>query len=139
MMIYQNYIKSRSHLFLHCRNCDGLFLYEGILKNPNISNVKCNHCRSYYISTSNPRFLTDEVTISRFVIAVVQKEESMLNALALLQKHKNGMSKKELEGKGFRMKYVHQLMHVGLVRQTTNSSFHITGRGFKVLEACKRY
>jgi predicted transcriptional regulator len=66
----------------------------------------------------------------------------MQNALALLQKHKNGMSRKELEGildsKEFRMKNIHQLIHMGLVRQT-DSSYYITGKGSRVLEACRRY
>ena len=44
---FQDRIEIESHLYVHCRKCKGVFLYEGHQRNSATSPVGCPHCGYY--------------------------------------------------------------------------------------------
>lgn len=136
------YIRIRSHLYFHCRNCNGIFLYEGKSKNYEFAVIDCFHCRHrFQLEILLVNECDNARAISRFA-AIVQQEEPLEKMLMIVRKHKNGINKRKLvmtlTKRGYREKVIGQLMYLGLIAETNDggSYYSITEKGCKVLVAC---
>lgn len=133
------YIEIQSHLYLHCPNCDGIFLWEGPSGNPPPFSKNCPYCEQKFELADS---YEDNGVITRFA-AVIEKEEPMKKILKIVQKNKNGISGIKLERMlnkwGYREKVIHQLIYLGLIAEAIDgvSHYYITENGRRVLEICK--
>ncbi len=136
------YIRIRSHLYFHCRNCNGIFLYKGKSKNHGFRVIDCFHCRyRIQLEISLVNECDNARTVWKFA-AIVQKEEPMEKMLMIVRKHKNGVNKRKLVTilmkRGYREKVIGQLTYLGLIAESNDggSFYSITEKGCKVLVAC---
>lgn len=144
MNLFKNFkgrVKFGPRSYLHCSNCNGVFLYEKS-KNSGFSTVNCIHC-ACRIGPAVPN--DDELgmgAISRFA-AVIIKEDIMHDILKVVQKYRKGVHRSELQRKlgdlKFKEKFILQLICLGLIGRTNNGGtiYYLTGRGRAVLKACK--
>ena len=156
---FQDHIEIESHLYLHCRKCNGVFLYEGHQRNSATSPVGCPLCGYYdysYIFNkaigSKERIKENEldsVTIISTLAAMLAKEEQMQSVLRIVEKHRNGINKKELlqiiKTRRYRQILIDQVIYFGFISETIEDvlermtiSYHLTEKGSKVLDACKK-
>ena len=155
---FQDRIEFGSHLYLHCRKCNGVFLYEGHQRNSATSPVGCPLCGYYDYSHifnkaigSKERIKKNEldsVTIISTLAAVLAKEEQMQSVLRIVEKHRNGINKKELlqiiKARRYRQTLIDQVIYFGFISETIEDvlehrlSYHLTEKGSKVLDACKK-
>jgi predicted transcriptional regulator len=134
------YLKIRSHFYLHCQYCNGIFLCEGSYGSALVNFVKCIHCGRRFESSDSYEKCEDAYVISRLV-AVIEKEEPMERILKNVRKHKNSISTKRLLTTLNKWRYLekvmHQLKYLGLIAETNDggSFYYITEKGRKVLDA----
>jgi hypothetical protein len=135
----RQYIKIRSHLYLHCPNCNGVFLCEDPFRNPLPFSKNCPYCKQKIELADSYEHCG---AITRFA-AVIEKEEPMKKILKIVLKNKDGISgiklKRMLNKWGYREKVIHQLICLGLIAETIDgaSLYYITENGRRVLEVCK--
>jgi hypothetical protein len=134
---FENHIKIKSRLYLHCQACNGLFLrVEPPTTNSEFAIVNCIHCGHRLRLTNSENEIEITGAVSRFA-AVVRREPSLHKALMFIRGHKKGVSKKVLlriSGE----KSICQLLHLGLIAETDNGEafYHLTIKGSNVLDAC---
>ncbi len=122
---FQGSIEKDSHLYLHCRKCSGVFLYEGYPSNPIFGTVGCPYCGylaygNYFDKGISCKEWTEKYNhlihrgkngLEKAIInqnefesaaiirlaSVVTKEGALVPMLKIVQKYKNGIHRKELE------------------------------------------
>lgn len=154
---FQDHIEIESRLYFHCRKCKGVSLCEGHRRNSATSPVGCPHCGYFDCSFifneaigSKESIKKNEfgsVTIISTLAAVLAKEEQMQSVLRIVEKHRNGINKKELlpiiKARRYRQTLIDQVIYFGFISQTIDVlehrlSYHLTEKGSKVLDACKK-
>ena len=100
----------------------------------------------FEMSNLDPNQFDSAALITRLA-NVVAKEGPLQHTLKIVNKHKNGIDRKELErftmNCGYAQKLIDQAVYFGLIVQSENvdsnsiSLCHLTEKGLKVLKACK--
>jgi predicted transcriptional regulator len=93
---------------------------------------------------SSYKWESEDAAIIPRLAAIVEKEQPIDEILKIVRKYKTGISREKLllvlKRSGYQEKVMHQLAYFGLIVAAGDggSSYHITEKGRRVLEACKQ-